>query len=108
MIVSLFWFEIDLPVAQEWVKTSQCAGYGQIIGIKGTPPTVLVIDENLENRSLLIKLLQPIGLKVIETNDGEEGWQKIQMFNPLLVITRHFRKRYRFFAANREHLKLKT
>ncbi|MGD1701208.1 hypothetical protein [Dapis sp. BLCC M229] len=68
-----------------------------IIGIKGTPPNVLVIDKNLENCSLLIKLLQPIGLKVIETNDGEEGWQKIQMFNPLLVITRHRREKDIYF-----------
>ncbi|MGD1712047.1 EAL domain-containing protein [Dapis sp. BLCC M172] len=84
---SIFSFEIDLPLAQEWVKTCQSDRCGEIIGIKGAAPTVLVIDDKFENRSLLIKLLQPIGFKVIEANDGEEGWQKIQMFNPQLVIT---------------------
>ena len=86
-IGSIFAFEIDLPVAQDWIKTCQCDRSGQIIGIKGSPPTVLVIDDKWESRSLLIKLLQPIGFNVIEANDGEEGWQKIQMYNPQLVIT---------------------
>ncbi len=84
---SIFSFEIDLPVAQEWLKTSQCDRCGQIIGIKGTPPTVLVVDDKSENRTLLIKVLEPIGFKVIEASNGEEGWQKMQMFNPHLVIT---------------------
>jgi len=63
------------------VKICQCDRSGQIIDMKGTAPSVLEIDDTLENRSLLIKLLPPIVFRVIEANDGEDGWQKIQMYN---------------------------
>jgi PAS domain S-box-containing protein len=84
---SIFWFEVHLPEADEWVKTSQADDYGQIIGIKDRKPKVLVIDDKWENRSVINNLLSPIGFNVTEATDGEEGWQKILEFQPDLVIT---------------------
>ncbi|BAY18407.1 integral membrane sensor hybrid histidine kinase [Anabaenopsis circularis NIES-21] len=84
---SIFWFDVDLPEAQEWVKTSQADDYGQIIGIKDRQPKILVVDDKWENRSVIHNLLSPIGFEVTEANDGEEGWQKITEFQPDLVIT---------------------
>ncbi|BBD58209.1 integral membrane sensor hybrid histidine kinase [Nostoc sp. HK-01] len=84
---SIFWFDVDLPEAQEWVKTSQADDYGQIIGIKDRQPKILVVDDKWENRSVIHNLLSPIGFEVTEANDGEEGWQKITQFQPDLVIT---------------------
>ncbi|MDZ8050198.1 MAG: PAS domain S-box protein [Aulosira sp. ZfuVER01] len=84
---SIFWFEVHLPEADEWVKTSQADDYGQIIGIKDRKPKILVIDDKWENRSVINNLLSPIGFNVTEAIDGEEGWQKILEFQPDLVIT---------------------
>ncbi|MDZ8027173.1 MAG: PAS domain S-box protein [Nostoc sp. DedQUE11] len=84
---SIFWFEVHLPEADEWVKTSQADDYGQIIGIKDRKPKILVVDDKWENRSVINNLLTPIGFDVCEANDGEEGWQKILEFQPELVIT---------------------
>lgn len=84
---SILWFDLDLPVAKEWVKSSQSDRFGQILGIQGTAPTILVVDDRWENRSLLVNLLQPIGFKVVEATNGKEGLEKIQMFHPQLVIT---------------------
>ncbi|MBD2437772.1 PAS domain-containing hybrid sensor histidine kinase/response regulator [Nostoc sp. FACHB-110] len=86
-IGSIFWFDVDLPEAQEWVKTSQADDYGQIIGIKDRKPKILVVDDKWENRSVIYNLLAPIGFEVTEANDGAEGWQKIAQFQPDLVIT---------------------
>jgi len=86
-IGSIFWFDVNLPAAEEWVKTSQADDYGQIIGIKDQKPKILVVDDKWENRSVIHNLLTPIGFDVTEANDGEEGWQKILDFQPDLVLT---------------------
>ncbi|GAB1538704.1 PAS domain S-box protein [Scytonema sp. NUACC21] len=84
---SIFWFDVNLPNADEWVKTSQADDLGQIIGIKDRRPKVLVIDDKWENRSVIANLLSPIGFDVAEAIDGQQGWYKLQEFQPDLVIT---------------------
>ncbi|AFZ24832.1 PAS domain S-box [Cylindrospermum stagnale PCC 7417] len=84
---SIFWFDVNLPPADEWVKTSQADDYGQIIGIKDRRPKILVIDDKWANRSVITNLLSPIGFDVAEANDGQEGWQKLAEIQPDLVIT---------------------
>ncbi|WP_017741881.1 PAS domain-containing protein [Scytonema hofmannii] len=84
---SIFWFDVNLPTADEWVKTSQADACGQIVGIQAYQPKVVVIDDKWENRSVIVNLLSPIGFDVVEGCDGEEGWQKIEEFQPDLVIT---------------------
>ncbi|MDZ8187158.1 MAG: PAS domain S-box protein [Nostoc sp. ChiSLP02] len=84
---SIFWFDVNLPVADEWVKTSQADDKGQIIGIKDCRPKVLVVDDKWANRSVVANLLTPIGFEIAEALNGEEGWQKVQEFQPNLVIT---------------------
>ncbi|MBE9007817.1 PAS domain S-box protein [Fortiea sp. LEGE XX443] len=84
---SIFWFDVNLPDAEEWVKTSQTDDYGQIIGIQDRKPKILVADDKWENRSVINNLLTPIGFEVVEAVDGEEGWQKVREFQPDLVLT---------------------
>jgi PAS domain S-box-containing protein len=84
---SIFWFDVNLPTADEWVKTSQADDYGQIIGIKDCRPKVLVVDDKWANRSVIANLLSPIGFEIAEAINGEEGWQKVGEFQPDLVIT---------------------
>ncbi|MBW4678563.1 MAG: MASE1 domain-containing protein [Microcoleus vaginatus WJT46-NPBG5] len=84
---SIFWFDVSLPQADEWMKTAQVDRHGQIVGIKDWQPKILVVDDKWENCSVVLKLLQPIGFEVMEAGNGEEGWQKVQEFQPDLVIT---------------------
>lgn len=84
---SIFWFDVNLPAAEEWVKTSQADDYGQIIGIKNCRPKVLIVDDKWANRSVIVNLLSPIGFEVAEAIDGEEGWRKVVEIQPDLVIT---------------------
>lgn len=84
---SIFWFDVSLPPADEWVKASQTDHQGQIIGIKDRQPKILVIDDKWANRSVITNLLSPIGFEVSEAVDGREGWQKVREFQPDLVIT---------------------
>lgn len=84
---SNFWFELDLPASQEWEKASLSDRRRQIIGIKGATPKVLIVDDKLENRSVIVNLLTPIGCEVIEADNGKEGWEKVQESQPDVVIT---------------------
>ncbi|MBD1909090.1 MULTISPECIES: PAS domain S-box protein [unclassified Leptolyngbya] len=84
---SIFWFDVELPQADEWVKTSQLDHYGQIIGIRNCQPKILIVDDKWENRSVISNLLSPIGFEVIEAIDGTDGWQKVVDARPDLVIT---------------------
>ncbi|MEG5032303.1 PAS domain S-box protein [Microcoleus sp. AT3-D2] len=84
---SIFWFDVSLPQADEWVKTSQIDHHGQIIGIKDRQPKIVVIDDKWANRSVINNLLSPIGFEVSEANDGLEGWEKILEVQPDLIVT---------------------
>ncbi|MEG3984003.1 PAS domain S-box protein [Microcoleus sp. T3B2] len=84
---SIFWFDVSLPQADEWVKTSQIDHHGQIIGIKDRQPKIVVIDDKWANRSVINNLLSPIGFEVFEANDGLEGWEKILEVQPDLIVT---------------------
>ncbi|MBW3584829.1 MAG: response regulator, partial [Cyanobacteria bacterium 0813] len=84
---SIFWFDVSLPEADEWVKTSQIDHHGQIIGIKDRQPKIVVIDDKWANRSVINNLLSPIGFEVFEANDGLEGWEKIVEVQPDLIVT---------------------
>ncbi|MCW6053552.1 PAS domain S-box protein [Lyngbya sp. CCAP 1446/10] len=84
---SIFWFDVDLYQAEEWVKTSQIDHRGQIIGIKDRQPKIVVIDDKWANRSVISNLLSPIGFEVSEANDGQEGWEKIVEVQPDLIVT---------------------
>ncbi|OUL19060.1 hypothetical protein BV378_33975 [Nostoc sp. RF31YmG] len=84
---SIFWFDVNLPEADEWVKTSQADDKGQIIGIKDWHPKVLVVDDKWANRSVIANLLSPIGFEIAEAIDGQEGWEKVWEFQPDLVLT---------------------
>ncbi|MEG5046390.1 PAS domain S-box protein [Microcoleus sp. B4-C1] len=84
---SIFWFDVNLSQADEWVKTSQIDHRGQIIGIKDRQPKIVVIDDKWANRSVVSNLLSPIGFEVFEANDGLEGWEKIIEVQPDLIVT---------------------
>ncbi|HLO47758.1 MAG TPA: PAS domain S-box protein [Kamptonema sp.] len=84
---SIFWFDVDLPQANEWIKTAQADDRGQIIGIKDRQPKIVVIDDKWANRSVISNLLTPIGFEVSEANDGQEGWEKILEVQPDLIVT---------------------
>ncbi|MEG4498883.1 ATP-binding protein [Microcoleus sp. F10-C6] len=84
---SIFWFDLDLLEATEWVNTSSQNDRGRIIGFKGNTQKILVIDDRWENRSVILNLLTPLGFEVIEASDGKQGLNIAIQAKPDLVIT---------------------
>ncbi|MDZ7961333.1 MAG: ATP-binding protein [Aulosira sp. DedQUE10] len=84
---STFWFEVELPEAQEWAATLRTTQQGKIVGFEGSQRQVLVVDDRWENRSVLVSLLEPLGFVVIDVSNGREGLDKAKEIHPDLIIT---------------------
>jgi len=86
---SCFWMTLSLPEASNLVKSHQLKKMSQyILGYKGEYQYVLlVIDDKKENRMVLQNLLSPLGFRIIEATDGQEGLEMAQSQSPDLIMT---------------------
>jgi hypothetical protein len=84
---SKFWFEIEVPESLHWIELKVSPTQEQIMGYQGNPKTILIVDDRWENRSVLVNLLEPIGFKVIEASEGQEGLERAKECQPDLIIT---------------------
>ncbi len=83
---SKFFFEIELPLNEEWVQEQQNQ-VSNIISYNGDRKQILIIDDRWENRAVIVNLLEPIGFVVSEAENGKVGLDKIRENHPDLVIT---------------------
>lgn len=82
---SQFWFSIPLPpIARRSVAKAQDLRH--IIGLKGGPIKVLVIDDKWENRSVLSKLLKQKGFTILEASNGQEGIEVAKSHAPDIIF----------------------
>ncbi|MEG4516713.1 MULTISPECIES: ATP-binding protein [unclassified Microcoleus] len=85
-IGSIFLVDLDLLEIPELAAFSPTTNRRNIAGITGRQPTILIVDDKWENRSVLTNLLSPIGFKIIEATNGKDGWEKAKC-QPDLIIT---------------------
>ncbi|MEB3884554.1 response regulator [Lyngbya sp. CCY1209] len=84
---STFWFHLALPLASESTTHQLPLDLGKIVGYTGERQTILVVDDEAVNRSVLADFLRPLGFIVEEADNGLEGWEKLAEFCPNLLIT---------------------
>jgi len=53
---------------------------------KGSSQKILVVEDNQDNRELVVKVLKINGYNVIEAVDGEEAIEKTRAENPNLIL----------------------
>ncbi|MEG4800966.1 AAA family ATPase [Microcoleus sp. ARI1-B5] len=82
---SIFSFELDL-LAVDSPKTNKKYSPKNIKGFKGTNKKLLVVDDQWENRSVLIHQLQPLGFEIIEAADGQDCLNKAREFQPDCIL----------------------
>jgi predicted ATPase/signal transduction histidine kinase/CheY-like chemotaxis protein/tRNA A-37 threonylcarbamoyl transferase component Bud32 len=82
---SIFWFELDL-IAVNSPETHKKYSEKFIKGFKGTKKKLLVADDQWENRSVLIHLLEPLGFEIIEATDGQDCLNKALEFQPDCIL----------------------
>ncbi|MCB9101529.1 MAG: PAS domain S-box protein [Anaerolineales bacterium] len=73
---SHFWFEVKLPVL-EFSSLKTAALTKEIIGYYGQRRTLLIADDKLTNRLVLVDMLKPLGFAIIEVENGREILQRL-------------------------------
>ncbi len=83
---STFWFEVNLSAAADWLNQPDVAKH-KVIGYQGERRKILVIDDRRENRAVAIGMLEPLGFKMAEADDGQTGLDMALQMRPDLIIT---------------------
>ncbi|MBF2064271.1 MAG: response regulator [Calothrix sp. C42_A2020_038] len=83
---SCFWFELDLPLASEWMTTEVIADQ-IVVGYGGERRKILVVDDREENRSVAVNMLEPLGFELAEAENGQQALDIAQKMRPDLIIT---------------------
>lgn len=83
---STFAFTVEFPLAVDWINAATVAARKQIVGYHGTQKTILVVDDNWQNRSVIVSLLEPLSFVVVEAENGEDGLDKATQIKPDLII----------------------
>ncbi|MGC9502282.1 ATP-binding protein [Baaleninema sp.] len=85
---STFCFEITLPAALcKTTNPTAQLDLHQIVGYQGKRRKILVVDDRIENRMVLLDLLDPLGFEIILAKDGKEGLEKVKSMPPDFVLT---------------------
>ncbi|MDY7003812.1 MAG: ATP-binding protein [Cyanobacteriota bacterium] len=84
---STFWFDLEVPEAQEWTMAARTLNQGIILGYQGKKFRVLVVDDRSENRSVVVSLLKMLGFEMSEARNGKEALEKMMVSLPDVVIT---------------------
>ena len=83
---STFAFTVEFPLAAHWVNAATADTGKQIVGYHGTQKIILIVDDNWQNRSVIVSLLEPIGFAVVEAENGEDGLAKAAKIKPDLIV----------------------
>jgi CheY-like chemotaxis protein len=81
---SVFWFEVDLPVAQ--AHAAAAIYESAVTSYEGPRRKILVVDDVAANRMLLGDMLAPLGFEVAEAASGQAGLEKAQSVRPDLIL----------------------
>ncbi|MEG4442660.1 PAS domain-containing protein [Microcoleus sp. AT9_B5] len=82
---SQFWFDLDLPSASKWESPIQLQA--AIAGYQGTQLKILAVDDQWENRSVLVNLLAPLGFEVLEATNAKEALKQVDCDHFNAIIT---------------------
>ncbi|OLT58137.1 MULTISPECIES: response regulator [Moorena] len=82
---SMFWFDVALPVVKVTEAKRNIAG--QVMGYHGKRRKLLVVDDNKENRLVLLNMLEPLGFEVVTAENGQQGLDVAIAIRPDLILT---------------------
>jgi CHASE2 domain-containing sensor protein/DNA-binding response OmpR family regulator len=83
---SLFWFDLTVPVLQNWQETGHPSVNEEIIGVGGDAPQLLIVDDDANHRSIVATILQGIGCRVLMGIDGNQGLELATVYRPDAIL----------------------
>jgi len=87
---STFWFELKLPLVvkiSEPITQVTSDFLLPIKGLKSGPNKILVVDDVLQNITLLVDVLTGLGFEVVSADSGNKALMKLQTFRADAIIT---------------------
>ena len=84
---TIFTFNIQVNLVTESDEPEKSA-FKQVIALEAGQPTyrILIVEDVVENRQLLLKLLTPLGFEVREATNGKEGIALQSTWKPHLIL----------------------
>lgn len=83
---STFWFELEFPIILGQPSTVP-SPERMIVGVRAQSLRALVVDDQRNNRILLVRWLQRWGFTVTEADDGEQGLEMALKSVPDVILT---------------------
>ncbi|MEK7991591.1 MAG: PAS domain S-box protein, partial [Thiotrichaceae bacterium] len=83
---SVFSVSLPLPAATQKSHNPAIQHHREIIGFKGETPVIMVVDDKLENRLVLAKMLSLLGFKTLEAENGQQAIQMSLAHQPVLIF----------------------
>ena len=83
---SRFWFEVELLAAESWQAIEVESATVGINGYEGPRHKILVVDDRVANRAVLVDFLEPLGFEVEQATNGLEGLEKARSGQPDVII----------------------
>jgi CHASE2 domain-containing sensor protein/CheY-like chemotaxis protein/nitrogen-specific signal transduction histidine kinase len=89
---SKFWLDLDLTICSEWIETVSvfASPIQNIVGIRGSKNKILIVDDQWQNRSIIVNFLVSIGFTCFEASNGKEALLEIVKNQPHLIITDYY------------------
>jgi len=82
---SSFWLIAVFPAVQT-ADAPEEDDSAAIIGYNGPRRKVLVVDDKEYNRAVLVNFLEPLGFETAEAENGQEGIERAQSFQPDIIF----------------------
>ncbi len=82
---STFWFELEVPEIPNYSPPLP-SQHPKIAGYEGSQRTIMVVDDQHENRAILKTILLPLGFDVLEASNGQECLELFRVHRPDMVL----------------------
>jgi predicted ATPase/signal transduction histidine kinase/ActR/RegA family two-component response regulator len=83
---SVFTVTLEFAEAERGASAAEALSWEKISGYRGERRTILVVDDNPDNRSVLRDLLVPLGFELFEASSGEAMLQIAVERRPSLIL----------------------
>jgi signal transduction histidine kinase/CheY-like chemotaxis protein len=83
---SVFTVTLELAEAESGASAAEASSWAKISGYRGERRTILVVDDNPDNRSILWDLLVPLGFELLEAESGEAALRIAVERRPSLIL----------------------
>jgi CHASE2 domain-containing sensor protein/nitrogen-specific signal transduction histidine kinase/FixJ family two-component response regulator len=83
---SLFWLDLQVPIAKGWENWAEKTTTANIIGIKGKQPTVMAIDRQAKYHAVVGQLFASLGCQMVGEAGLDATLESIRQHSPSILV----------------------